>query len=124
MRYEDLVCGDPETLRELAAFVGHGGEIRAWENPFEEMREVLPSVFREGKIEWEEPEEWTELVDLCFRIVHGAAMERFGYFETGEDRADVSEDVGELVRYAERVAARNLQLTHELEQVQRGLAEG
>lgn len=92
VRFEELREASPVLQQRLASFVGHVSEPGMWENPFESLHRKAPHVFREGKSEWECPQEWTQEVEWLFQVFHGGLMRSLGYEETEvESNTDVWE---------------------------------
>jgi hypothetical protein len=87
LRFEDLVQADMVLLRTIAGFIGYGGIIRPWENPFRELHARSPSIYREGRVDWTGDPEWTPLADALFARVHGPLMRQLGYWTEAEEQA-------------------------------------
>lgn len=88
LKYEDLVEADMATLRRIADFIGHVGEIRPWVNAY---RKVLPDAQGDRidpRTEWKGDEAWTPVVDAIFWHLHGGLMRELGYGEREEPTAD------------------------------------
>lgn len=85
VRYEDLIEPSPETLQEIAAFVGHKGEINKWENPFSLLHDLKPDIFRKGENSRNYPPEWDDSVEWLFQLLHGNLNRALGYEETNKN---------------------------------------
>jgi hypothetical protein len=79
VRYEDLVDIDTTSLKRIADFVQHQGDIQPWENPFDQLHRESPDFFRKGSTSWEGSPHWTPNINALFYRLHGELMLELGY---------------------------------------------
>ena len=84
LRFEQLVQGDPDMLGQIAEFIGHKGPIKPWQNPREELSQLAPWFFREGKTDWQPNSPWNKHYDNLFYAMHGDLMQELGFYNNEE----------------------------------------
>ena len=92
LRYEDLINISREDLGKLAKFIQHQGSIAEWQNPFHVLQQRIPKFYRQGEVQWQGDQEWTESINSLFFYCHGEMMEKLGY----ATKTDVAKYVGEI----------------------------
>lgn len=100
VRYEDLVEVDGALLQKLAQMADHTGEIAPWHNPFDQLHQSDPRLFRQGVVAWEGDSEWTPFIDAVFFHLHGDLMVELGYATpecVAEAKSRISSEVLALV---------------------------
>jgi hypothetical protein len=98
--FEELVNPTPETLLKLAEFTRSKSIPSAWNNPFDQLQARNPGFFREGRVTWEPPLDWTPWINSVYMHLHGDLMLQRGYVEALEvesARNAVGEDVSTLL---------------------------
>lgn len=81
LRYEDLVNASPDLLKSIAQFIGYGGQVLDWGNPFERLHKENPNFFRHGESAWQGAPGWTPQINALFFLLHGDLMKMLGYTE-------------------------------------------
>ncbi len=79
LRFEELTDVSAETLRRIADFVGHRGPVVPWTNPFDDLARAEPGFFREGRTQFRQEADWSDLVNDFFNHFHAELMGRLGY---------------------------------------------
>ena len=92
LRYEDLVDVSPDTLKDVAAFIGFSNSPQAWENPLEILKKKEPAFFGGQRIKFSGDERWSPSHEFLFAGIHGEVMTRLGYYDAGRKR-DFSKDL-------------------------------
>lgn len=102
VRYEDLIEPSTEQLKKMASFLNYNGEVKSWENPFDDLRELKPHIFREGRNERIYPPEWDESVELLFQRLHGELNQALGYVENEKKPALTAEVFEKYAAFMDR----------------------
>ncbi|HPR05664.1 MAG TPA: sulfotransferase domain-containing protein [Denitromonas sp.] len=100
LRYEDLVGAPGDAVSKLVNFIGRNDVSSKWINSFEQLNKQNPHFFRQGRIEWDNPSEWTKDLNGAFFHLHGALMCALGYAERSdvdEAREGLTTDMVELI---------------------------
>jgi hypothetical protein len=79
LKYEELVHAPPAIVGKVAEYISFKGTVRPWVNPFEELRRRCPEFYREGRISWTPPPDWTPVIDGLFWHLHAPLMQELGY---------------------------------------------
>jgi hypothetical protein len=80
LRYEELAGNlGREKLESIAKFLDYSGNLKAWVNPFIELKKGRPNFFRNGDADWVPPNDWTKRINEIFFFIHGKLMDELGY---------------------------------------------
>jgi hypothetical protein len=84
VRFEELVAGSENLLKQLSRVVRYSKDLVPWKNPFDEFREENPAFFRSGEICWRGDPDWSSLINSLFFNINGDLMTRLGYASFAE----------------------------------------